>query len=391
MQSVVFCENIFLLLYGFSSNRGLGMFGNALVRGFIGISASLELALPCFSLSLSDVDSAYATRQPNFENVALTKAKNTVFDGKAIVARGGGGSKGPTPTLKVIDYSNTNSANAKAGSSFANTEPLSEGDIKQRNEDTKEADALYQSGLKYEKKGDLKNAQNSYNEALTLRDNWYTKNDPGINNLTNRLGEIALKQNDWEYADKCFKELMKSHKVVHGPGGYGEVPILLNLAQVEAGRGAIPAQIDYLDRALALQERNKGPEAQECLATRISLLDASINRGNWLDGEARLKQALDTETRKGNIQSKEYLHLLKAGSKIMTGLQKQSDAADYDRRATELQAQLEKSATKAKAETGSTQKPAATSKGKPVGSANAHKTPAKPSPKKSHSPTAAKN
>jgi hypothetical protein len=219
-------------------------------------------------------------------------------------------------------------------------EPLTTAEIKQLKTSKKQADALYQAGLKYEKAGALKNAQISYYKALALRQKVYGKGDSGIYILTARLGEVALKQKDWEYADQCFKELMKSQNKAHGPGDYDTVPILLKLSQVEAGRKLIPAQIGYLERALTLQERKKGANAPECLMTRISLLNATINDGDYRDAEERLNRALSVEKDKGNTNSKEYLQLLKGGSKVMKALNKQTEAADFDRQASELEARL---------------------------------------------------
>jgi tetratricopeptide (TPR) repeat protein len=219
-------------------------------------------------------------------------------------------------------------------------EPLTSAQIKQLGASKKQADILYKNGLAAEAKGDLKTAQINYYKALTLRQKVYGKADSGIYILTNRLGEIGLRQKDWEYADKCFKELMKSQNKVHGPGDFATVPILLKLAQVEEGRKAIPAQIEYLEQALTLQERKKGPNAPECLSTRLLLLNATINDGDWRDGDERLKKAMDIENGKGNTKTREYLQLLKDGSKIMNGLNKSTEAADFDHKASDLETEL---------------------------------------------------
>jgi tetratricopeptide (TPR) repeat protein len=277
--------------------RGLEMYRNALIRGFIGVSAGVGLAIPCFG-------------------------------------RGHAPAR-PVPKLAITDYATTPAAGAPAAD-----HELTSVEIKQLKNSRKQAEALYQNGLKYEKAGDLKNAQISYYKAIVLRQKLYGKGDSGIYILTNRLGDIGLKQKDWEYADKCFKELMKSQNKAHGPGDYDTVPILLKLSQVEQGRKAIPAQIDYLERALTLQERKVGPNAPECLATRLRLISATIEDGDWRDGDERLKRAMEIENGKGKTITREYLQLLKDGSKIMVGLNKPNDAAEFDRKAADLEAEL---------------------------------------------------
>jgi len=219
-------------------------------------------------------------------------------------------------------------------------EPLSTVQVKQLKASKKQAEVLYQAGLKFEKAGDFKNAQISYYKALMLRQKVYGKGDTGIYILTNRLGDVGLKRKDWEYADKCFKELMNAQNKYHGPGDFATIPILLKLAQVEEGKRQLPAQINYLDRALSLQERKSGPNAPECLPIRLTLLAATINDGDWHDADERFQKAIDIENGKGSTKTREYLQLLKDGSKIKKALNKPSEAAEFDQKATELEAQL---------------------------------------------------
>jgi hypothetical protein len=299
------------------------MYRNALLRGFIGVGASIGLALPCFSQGISEMGAVYAMPKPNPANSGITGSVGRLYGAGALNTGGAVNSGADLP-----------SSAATPGLELTSVQ------IKQMKASKKQADILYKNGLAAEAKGDLKTAQACYYRTLMLRQKLYGKGDWGIYILTSRLGEIGLKQKDWEYADKCFKELMKAQNKAHGPGDYDTVPILLKLAQVEEGRKELPAQIDYLERALALQERKKGPNAPECLATRLSLLSATINDGDWRDGDERLKKAMDIENGKGNTKTREYLQLLKDGSKIMTGLNKPTEAADYDRQAAELEAQL---------------------------------------------------
>jgi len=272
------------------------MYRSALIRGFIFVSASIALVIPCF----------------------------------------GRGHAPPRPTAKLViqDY-------APAGfNPQATDHELTSVEIKQLKTIKKHADVLYQTGLKSEKAGDLKNAQIAYYRALLLRQKLYGKDDPGIYVLIDRLGVVGLKQKDWDYSDKCFKAILNRLDKLHGPGDFSTVPFLLKLSQVEEGRKIFPAQIDYIDRALTLQERQLGPNAPDVLATRLRLISATIDDGDWRDADERLKRALEIENGKGKTKTREYLQLLKDGSKIAAGLGKTTEATDFDHKAAELEAEL---------------------------------------------------
>jgi tetratricopeptide (TPR) repeat protein len=310
------------------------MYRQALLRGIIGLSASVGLATPCFAQGISEMGAVYALPKPNPANSGMMGGVGNLYRAGAASPTGGAVTgAGEYPSGAAVD----------PGAELTSVQ------IKQLKASAKQAVVLYQKGLQAEKQGNLKAAQTYYYQTLVLRQKLYGKGDSGIYILTSRLGDIGLKQKDWEYADKCFKELMKSQNKAHGPGDYVTVPILLKLSQVEQGRKAIPAQIDYLERALTLQERKVGPNAPECLATRLSLISATMEDGDWRDGDERVKKAIEIENGKGQTKTREYLQLLKDGSKIMTALNKPIDASDYDRKATELEVELPPPKTQATA------------------------------------------
>jgi tetratricopeptide (TPR) repeat protein len=258
---------------------------------------------------------------------------------------------------------------------------------------------LYTKGKAKEAAGKLLEAEQYYRQSVSYRERIWGMNDPAVQTLTEKIGDLAAKRNALPEAEKCYQRVLMSQIKKHGQGEFILTPILTKLGHTYVKEKKYTESINAFDQVYKLTERKNGASDATTVQAAVNLAKADINQPEYVgDGVDLMKMYTDLLD-KGDAAANTpaLLSVLDTYSEALEKSGKQELAtttkarADKVREAIEAAKPAEKtteaSADKSADKKADAKKPAT----KPVASKNAVKKPTAATTKKAVTTSASKS
>ncbi|MBL0187116.1 MAG: tetratricopeptide repeat protein [Candidatus Obscuribacter sp.] len=117
---------------------------------------------------------------------------------------------------------------------------------------------------------DLKDAETSLREAITLRNSVWGYQDPAIPGMLNMLGDIYEKQKQTQSAESCYKSALVYINHRSGSGSYERVDTLNNLARLYEKNGQNKEALDNYAQVGTIRERQNGENSLLAIKSRLN-------------------------------------------------------------------------------------------------------------------------
>lgn len=117
---------------------------------------------------------------------------------------------------------------------------------------------------------DLKDAETSLREAITLRNSIWGYQDPTIPGMLNMLGSIYEKQKQTQSAESCYKSALVYINHRSGSGSYERVDTLNNLASLYEKTGQNKEALDNYAQVGTIRERQNGENSLLAIKSRLN-------------------------------------------------------------------------------------------------------------------------
>jgi tetratricopeptide (TPR) repeat protein len=117
---------------------------------------------------------------------------------------------------------------------------------------------------------DLKDAETSLREAITLRNSVWGYQDPAIPGMLNMLGGIYEKQKQTQSAESCYKSALVYINHRSGSGSYERVDTLNNLARLYEKNGQNKEALDNYAQVGTIRERQNGENSVLAIKSRLN-------------------------------------------------------------------------------------------------------------------------
>ena len=131
-----------------------------------------------------------------------------------------------------------------------------------------------------------------------------------------KIAEIELKQKHPDQARLYYKRTIAILSKRFGSGDEELIPVLSELAKLEAVENKHEEASSYYDHILLLQERKYGEASAKCMPTRISLIEEYLASKDISEADKTAKKAIEIETKERGITSQDYNKLQQLSAQI---------------------------------------------------------------------------
>jgi len=158
----------------------------------------------------------------------------------------------------------------------------------------KYSNELYIKGKAKEAAGKLLEAEQYYRQSISYRERIWGMNDPAVQTLTEKIGDLAAKRNALPEAEKCYQRVLMSQIKKHGQGEFVLTPILTKLGHTYVKEKKYTDGINAFDQVYKLTERKAGASDPTTVQAAVNLAKADIDQPEYVsDGLDLMKMYTD--------------------------------------------------------------------------------------------------
>jgi hypothetical protein len=209
---------------------------------------------------------------------------------------------------------------------------------------------LYMRGKAKEAAGKLLEAEQYYRQSISYREKIWGMNDPAVQTLTEKIGDLAAKRNALPEAEKCYQRVLMSQIKKHGQGEFVLTPILTKLGHTYVKDKKYTDGINAFDQVYKLTERKVGAADPQTVQAAVNLAKADIEQPEYVGDGVDLMKMYTDMLDKGDaaVNSPALLSVLDTYSEALQKSGKQELATTTKARADKIREAIEaaKPATK---------------------------------------------
>lgn len=185
--------------------------------------------------------------------------------------------------------------------------------LKESDKDLTRASLLNDLGETYRNIGKLEDAQNYYEQALSIRRRELADHDPDLAESINNYGHIFLHKREFDKMETLYEEALEKRKSMYGESHFKIAESYNNLAFVWEGKEEYEKAEDYLERAIDIMEKDYEWHPDLALFKRnLALLKK--RRGIFPEVEELFKSAWDVRKR---LLGPEHRETLSSGAELV--------------------------------------------------------------------------
>ncbi|MDR3612572.1 MAG: hypothetical protein P4L53_03345 [Candidatus Obscuribacterales bacterium] len=153
---------------------------------------------------------------------------------------------------------------------------------------------LYTKGKAKEAAGKLLEAEQYYRQSISYRERIWGMNDPAVQTLTEKIGDLSAKRNALPEAEKCYRRVLMSQIKKNGQGEFVLTPILTKLGHTYVKEKKYTDAINAFDQVYKLTERKNGASEATTVQAAVNLAKADISQPEFVgDGVDLMKMYTD--------------------------------------------------------------------------------------------------
>ncbi|MBZ0185424.1 MAG: tetratricopeptide repeat protein, partial [Candidatus Obscuribacterales bacterium] len=203
---------------------------------------------------------------------------------------------------------------------------------------SKQAQSSFEQAKKFQKEGNLKEAEKFYLHSLKVRETYWKAIDPIIPEIYDALASIYAENGKTDQSEKALKEMLASYARLHGPGSKHRIKPLKALGDIYASANELWDSHDHYEQALVLSERYDGADSPQALELRLLVAGKLKDLGKSDRAADLFEKSLKLNNDKDYLTNDQIVETLDSYAVVLKKLNKTKEAENMQNQANQLRA-----------------------------------------------------